>query len=60
MRKIFLASPLVLAAGSAFAAVPTEVTDALATSKTDVATIATAVLLIVFTIATFAYMKRAK
>lgn len=45
---------------SAMAAVPTEITDALAAAKTDAATVATSVLLIVYAIAVIKYLRAAK
>lgn len=61
MRKLSLyALPLVGFSGSLLAAVPAEVTTALADAKTDAITIATAVLLIVFAVVAFKYMKSAK
>lgn len=46
--------------GSAFAAVPADVTTALTDSKADSITIATAALVIIIGIAAFGYMRRAK
>jgi hypothetical protein len=45
-------------AGSAFAAVPTEVNTAMTDSKADTATLAGLALVIVIGIATFKYMRR--
>lgn len=61
MRKISLmVAPLALASGSLWAEVPAAVTTSLADAKTDAITIATAVLLIVFAVVAFKYMKSAK
>lgn len=48
-----------LAAGSAFAAVPTEVTTALSDAKTDGVTVATAILVAVVAIYAFKLMRKA-
>lgn len=48
-----------LMAGSAFAAVPTEVSTELATAKTDAVSVAGLVITIVVAIAAFLFMRRA-
>lgn len=53
-----LALPAVLA-GSAYAAVPAEVTSALSDAKTDAVTVAGAVLVIAIALAAFIWMRRA-
>lgn len=59
VQKLGLASIPMVLAGQAMAAVPEEVTTALATSKTDVGTVAAAVLLISVAILAFRYIRRA-
>jgi hypothetical protein len=56
----YVSAALALAPLSAFAAVPADVTTALADGKTDTAAIALGVLLIVFGIAVFRWMRSAK
>lgn len=51
---------LMVAGGSAFAAVPENVTTAMGEALTDVQTLAALGLIIVIAIAAFAYMRRAK
>jgi hypothetical protein len=61
MQKLRVLGAAALAAPAAvFAAVPTEVTTALTDGKADAITIATGVLLIVFAIAVFRWMRAAK
>lgn len=59
MKKFGLFSALSVMAGSAFAAVPTEVSTALGDAKTDATTVAGLALVIVIAIAAIKYMKRA-
>lgn len=64
MKKLKLvaasvAAPLMVAAGSAFAALPTGVTDALDDAKTDGVAVAGLVLGVVIAIAAFKYIRRA-
>jgi hypothetical protein len=60
MKKSFaLTLPLSLMAGSAFAAVPVDVTTALTDAKADSLTVAGLALVIIIAIAAFKYMRRA-
>jgi len=58
MKKLF--AVVTLAPAAAFAAVPAAITTQLADGLTDTAAIATGVLLIVFGVAVFKWMQRAK
>lgn len=59
MKKLSLVlSGLAATTGSAFAAVPLEVTTALTDAKTDALAVAALALIIVIAIAAFKYMKR--
>ena len=55
----YLLAPLALVSGSAFAAVPTEVTTALGDAKADAVAVAALAIVIVVAIAAFKYMKSA-
>lgn len=57
--KALFAAGSVLTAGSAFAAVPAEVTTAISDAGTDAAVIGGAVLVVLVGIAAFKYMRRA-
>jgi len=57
--KALFAAGSTLVAGSAFAAVPTEVTTAITEAGTDAAVIGGAVLVVIVGIAAFKYMRRA-
>lgn len=61
MKKFLLGVPasLALVAGSAFAAVPADVTTALTDAKADATTVAGVVIGIIVAIAAFLYMRRA-
>lgn len=59
MKKYLVAAPLLAFAGSAFAAVPPEVTTAMAEAKTDSLVIAGLVLVVIIAIAAFKFMRRA-
>jgi len=59
MRKL-LAIPVLTLPLAAFAAVPADVTTALTDGKADAIVVASAVLVIVFAIAVFKWMKSAK
>ena len=60
MKILSLAVPVLLAsAGSAFAAVPVEVTAAMAEAKTDSLVVAGLVLVVIIAIAAFKFMRRA-
>lgn len=56
--KLAALAALSMAAGSAMAAVPTEVTTALADAKADTLTVAGAALILVISVAAFKYMRR--
>lgn len=56
--RMLIASVLALAAGSALAAVPTDVATALAEAKTDSLAVAGLGLIIIVGIAAFKYMRR--
>lgn len=58
LKALFVAGSA-LVAGSAFAAVPTEVTTAMTEAGTDAAIIGGAVLVVIVGIAAFKYMRRA-
>ncbi len=58
LKALFVAGSA-LATGSAFAAVPTEVTTALSDATGDAATIGAGVLVLIVGIAAFKYMRRA-
>jgi len=58
MLKKYLIVPLTLAAGSAMAAVPADVTTALESAKTDGVAVATAVLVAVVAIYAFKLMRK--
>ena len=57
--KALFAAGSTVAAGSAFAAVPTEALEALTEAGTDAAVIGAAVLVVLVGIAAFKYMRRA-
>lgn len=63
MKKLNLllatAATMSVTAGSAFAALPTEVTDALDTAKTDGVAMAGIVLAVIIAIAAFKFIRRA-
>jgi hypothetical protein len=58
-KRLAGASFLALAAIPAFAAVPTEVTDALADAQTDGVAVAGLVLVVIIAIAAFKYIRKA-
>lgn len=60
-KRVGLASVAMMSvtAGSAFAALPTEVTDALETAKTDGVAMAGIVLAVIIAIAAFKFIRRA-
>jgi hypothetical protein len=57
-KKLAFIAPLSIAAGSAFAAVPADVTDALTGAKTDGVLVATAVLVAIVAIYAFKLMRK--
>lgn len=57
--KVLFAAGSAVTAGSAFAAVPTGVTEAITEAGTDAAVIGGAVLVVLIGIAAFKYMRRA-
>lgn len=59
MKKYLVAAPLFAFAGSAFAAVPAEVSGAMTEAKTDSLVIAGLVLVVIIAIAAFKFMRRA-
>lgn len=59
IKRIGLVGSLSLAAGSAMAAVPTDVTTALGDAKTDSLTVAGLALVVIIAIAAFKYMRKA-
>lgn len=59
MRKYLTVAPLLAVAGSAFAAVPADVTTAMTDAKADSLTVAGLALIIIIAIAAFKYMKKA-
>lgn len=58
-KRIGLVGSLSLAAGSAMAAVPADVTTALGDAKTDSLTVAGLALVVIIAIAAFKYMRKA-
>lgn len=59
MKNVTVPASLLLAAGSAMAAVPAEVTTAMTEAKADSLTVAGLALVVIIAIAAFKYMRRA-